>query len=49
MTTVQLIVTFSEKRPKKGWFQVYVGEEEVAWEQWLVFLSFSLLGLALPD
>ncbi|TRM63716.1 autophagy-related protein [Schizophyllum amplum] len=32
----QLTVTFSEKRPKKSWFQVYVGEEDVAWEQWIV-------------
>jgi autophagy-related protein 101 len=30
----QITVTFSEKRPKKSWFQVYVGEEEVPWEQW---------------
>lgn len=22
----QIIVTFSEKRPKKSWFQVYAGE-----------------------
>lgn len=29
-----LTVTFSEKKPKKGWFQVYVGEEDVPWEQW---------------
>jgi len=32
----QIIVTFSEKRPKKSWFQVYMGEEEVPWEQWVV-------------
>ncbi|KAG2144659.1 autophagy-related protein [Suillus bovinus] len=32
----QIIVTFSEKRAKKSWFQVYVGEEEVPWEQWIV-------------
>lgn len=32
----QILVTFSEKRPKKSWFQVYVGEEEVPWEQWQV-------------
>jgi hypothetical protein len=31
---VQIIVTFSEKRPKKSWFQVYMGEEDVPWEQW---------------
>ncbi|KAJ6630421.1 hypothetical protein B0H10DRAFT_985832 [Mycena sp. CBHHK59/15] len=30
----QITVTFSEKRPKKSWFQVYVGEEEVPWERW---------------
>ena len=33
---VQIIVTFSEKKAKKSWFQVYVGEEEVPWEQWCV-------------
>ncbi|KIJ64177.1 hypothetical protein HYDPIDRAFT_90906 [Hydnomerulius pinastri MD-312] len=32
----QIFVTFSEKKPKKSWFQVYVGEEEVPWEQWIV-------------
>ncbi|KAL1683016.1 autophagy-related protein [Schizophyllum commune] len=32
----QLTVTFSEKKPKKSWFQVYVGEEDVPWEQWVV-------------
>jgi len=32
----QIIVTFSEKRQKKSWFQVYVGEEEVPWEQWII-------------
>ncbi|KAH7921533.1 DUF1649-domain-containing protein [Leucogyrophana mollusca] len=32
----QIIVTFSEKRPKKSWFQVYMGEEDVTWEQWIV-------------
>jgi len=32
----QIIVTFSEKRPKKSWFQVYMGEEDVPWEQWVV-------------
>ncbi|KAJ3732493.1 autophagy-related protein [Lentinula guzmanii] len=32
----QIIVTFSEKRPKKSWFQVYVGEEDVPWEQWVI-------------
>ena len=32
----QLTVTFSEKKPKKSWFQVYVGEEDVPWEQWCV-------------
>jgi len=30
----QIIVTFSEKRPKKSWFQVY--EEDVPWEQWII-------------
>ncbi|KAG1767293.1 hypothetical protein EV702DRAFT_1147319 [Suillus placidus] len=32
----QVIVTFLEKKAKKSWFQVYVGEEEVPWEQWIV-------------
>ncbi|KAF8550072.1 DUF1649-domain-containing protein [Imleria badia] len=32
----QILVTFSEKKPKKSWFQVYVGEEDVPWEQWIV-------------
>ncbi|KZP05144.1 DUF1649-domain-containing protein [Athelia psychrophila] len=33
----QIVITFSEKRPRKAsWFQVYMGEEEVAWEQWIV-------------
>ncbi|KAI6003573.1 hypothetical protein EDC04DRAFT_2871802 [Pisolithus marmoratus] len=32
----QILVTFSEKRPKKSWFQVYVGEEDVPWEQWII-------------
>ncbi|CAK5263908.1 unnamed protein product [Mycena citricolor] len=32
----QITVTFSEKRPKKSWFQVYMGEEEVPWEQWVI-------------
>ncbi|KAL1742532.1 autophagy-related protein [Schizophyllum fasciatum] len=32
----QLVVTFSEKKPKKSWFQVYVGEEDVPWEQWTI-------------
>ncbi|KAI0784067.1 DUF1649-domain-containing protein [Abortiporus biennis] len=30
----QIIVTFSEKRPRKSWF--LIGEEEVPWEQWVV-------------
>jgi len=32
----RILVTFSEKRPKKSWFQVYMGEEEVPWEQWVI-------------
>jgi len=33
----QIIVTFSEKKQKKTtWFQVYAGEEEVPWEQWII-------------
>jgi hypothetical protein len=38
-TRVQIDVTFSEKRPKKSWFQVYMGEEDVPWEQWCVLNS----------
>ena len=34
--TLQIKITFSEKRPKKSWFQVYMGEEDVPWEQWCV-------------
>lgn len=42
---VQILVTFSEKKPKKSWFQVYVGEEDVPWEQWSVasFIPHSIL------
>ncbi|KAF8635652.1 hypothetical protein AX15_000283 [Amanita polypyramis BW_CC] len=32
----QINVFFSEKRPKKSWFQVYMGEEEVPWEKWTI-------------
>jgi len=32
----QINVFFSEKRPKKSWFQVYMGEEEVPWEKWVI-------------
>lgn len=32
----QITVTFAEKKPKKGWFQVYTGDEEVPWEQWVI-------------
>jgi len=32
----QIVVTFSEKKPKKSWFQVYTGEEEVPWEYWVI-------------
>lgn len=32
----QIEVTFSEKKPKKSWFNVYMGEEDVPWEQWCV-------------
>ncbi|KII87805.1 hypothetical protein PLICRDRAFT_54849 [Plicaturopsis crispa FD-325 SS-3] len=32
----QIIVTFSEKRPRKSWFQVYMAEEDVPWEQWII-------------
>ncbi|TFK78274.1 hypothetical protein K466DRAFT_507538, partial [Polyporus arcularius HHB13444] len=30
----QIVVTFSEKRPRKSWF--LMGEEEVPWEQWII-------------
>ncbi|KAL6304037.1 autophagy-related protein [Sparassis latifolia] len=30
----QIIVIFSEKRPRKTWFMM--GEEEVPWEQWII-------------
>ncbi|KAH9830451.1 autophagy-related protein [Rhodofomes roseus] len=30
----QIIVTFSEKRPRKTWF--IMGEEEIPWEQWII-------------
>lgn len=33
----QVVVTFSEKRTRKSsWFQVYMGEEEIPWEQWII-------------
>ncbi|KAJ3525296.1 hypothetical protein NMY22_g10635 [Coprinellus aureogranulatus] len=32
----QILVTFSERKPKKSWFQVYMGEEDVPWEQWII-------------
>ncbi|KDQ08910.1 hypothetical protein BOTBODRAFT_138259 [Botryobasidium botryosum FD-172 SS1] len=33
----QLLVTFSERRPKKHWFTM--GEEEVPWEEWVINAS----------
>ncbi|KAJ3993064.1 hypothetical protein F5050DRAFT_1578364 [Lentinula boryana] len=42
------VFSFSEKRPKKSWFQVYVGEEDVPWEQWLVFANAYLLIFVSP-
>ncbi|KAH9884648.1 DUF1649-domain-containing protein [Cubamyces lactineus] len=30
----QILVTFSEKRPRKSWF--LIGEEEIPWEQWII-------------
>jgi hypothetical protein len=42
----QMIVTFSEKKAKKSWFQVYVGEEDVPWEQWCVLWCFLSNGKA---
>ena len=32
----QITVTFAEKKPKKSWFPVYAGDEEIPWEQWCV-------------
>ncbi|KAF4578273.1 hypothetical protein EYR40_001566 [Pleurotus pulmonarius] len=32
----QISVTFSHKQPRKSWFQVYMGDEEVPWEQWII-------------
>ncbi|THU93243.1 DUF1649-domain-containing protein [Dendrothele bispora CBS 962.96] len=32
----QIVVTFSERRAKKGWFQMHMGEEDVPWEQWVI-------------
>ncbi|KAE9400565.1 hypothetical protein BT96DRAFT_819043 [Gymnopus androsaceus JB14] len=34
--TGAIIVTFSGKRAKKTWLQVYISEEEVPWEQWVI-------------
>ena len=42
---LKILVTFSEKRPKKSWFQVYVGEEEVPWEQWFDFFLHMNMGV----
>ncbi|KXN83417.1 hypothetical protein AN958_01466 [Leucoagaricus sp. SymC.cos] len=36
----QIIVTFSEKRPKKSWYQLYMADEEVPWEQWIINVEF---------
>ncbi|KAG8990827.1 hypothetical protein FRB94_011406 [Tulasnella sp. JGI-2019a] len=35
----QIIVVLSEKRPKTKWFSISMGEEEVAWEQWVVTIE----------
>lgn len=35
-TTCKISVTFSHKQPRKSWFQVYMGDEEVPWEQWYI-------------
>ncbi|KAF5348351.1 hypothetical protein D9758_010945 [Tetrapyrgos nigripes] len=32
----QVMVTFSERKAKKGWFQMHMGEEDVPWEQWVI-------------
>ncbi|KAF9443000.1 DUF1649-domain-containing protein [Macrolepiota fuliginosa MF-IS2] len=32
----QIIVTFSEKKAKKTWYQLYMAEEDVPWEQWII-------------
>ncbi|KAJ7579066.1 autophagy-related protein [Mycena floridula] len=31
----RITVTFSEKKPKSGWF-LYLGEEEAPWEEWVI-------------
>lgn len=38
LTCQKIIVTISEKKPKKNWFSI--GEEEVPWEQWCVCLFY---------
>ncbi|KAF9076029.1 autophagy-related protein [Rhodocollybia butyracea] len=41
----QIVLTFSEKRPKKSWFQVVVGEEDVPWEQWYLMRKYNNPGI----
>ncbi|KAF5349564.1 hypothetical protein D9756_008829 [Leucocoprinus leucothites] len=36
----QIMVTFSEKRPKKSWYQLYSADEDVSWEQWIINVEF---------
>jgi len=41
----QITVTFSEKRPKKSWYQLYSADEHVPWEQWYDHISLIKLKL----
>ncbi|KAL9714609.1 hypothetical protein Ac2012v2_001266 [Leucoagaricus gongylophorus] len=36
----KIIVTFSEKRQKKLWYQLYPADEDVPWEQWIINVEF---------
>ena len=47
MHAVSILVTFSEKKPKKSWFQMHVGEDEGPWEQWSISPLRSSLDLDL--
>ncbi len=54
----QIIVTFSEKRQKKIWYQLYMAEEDVPWEQWFerffdsaiqIEYIFTLAGISMSN
>ena len=46
----QITVTFSEKRPKKSWYQLYSADEHVPWEQWYdQTFSYQAQALQRPD